>query len=489
MAKGQRLTLEAAVGAGAAARHARLRLRRRPAGGLPRRARRPRAISRTSCSTPACCCSPTRCCRTPACASSAASSGRSSAWRARPARVTLPAARLQRARASRRAGRPRVVLAVTTPPDADGFLSFGVHAGASYRPFLAAARDPERLAIAEVNRHMPRVAGLPELGGNRIHVSEVDAWVEHDAELVTLPDAPPSAEDLAIARHVCERIPPGAILQFGIGAIPNAIAGILAARAGRRLRHPHRDDLGRRHAAAPGRQGHQSEAALRRRHGRDLRARQPRALRLARRQSGRAHPAGDRGERAGRAAPACRGSPASTARSRSTSRDRSPPTRSAAGSTPGTGGHESFVSGAGDAPEGRSFLCLRSTATVDGRRRLDDHRRVHARHARHDAAPPRAVGGDRARRRRSLGARRRGAAAGADRDRASGVSRRSSARRSADALVHRRRCKINGCRPSLEVCDDDTWSRLRRSNGGRWERSWPVPLIPRGWCAARASSC
>ena len=84
--------------------------------------------------------------------------------------------------------RPRVVLAVTTPPDADGFLSFGVHAGATYRPFIDAARDPERLAVVEVNRQMPRVAGDPALGGNRVHVSEVDAWVEHDEALVTIPD-------------------------------------------------------------------------------------------------------------------------------------------------------------------------------------------------------------------------------------------------------------------------------------------------------------
>jgi acyl-CoA hydrolase len=32
----------------------------------------------------------------------------------------------------------------------------------------------------------------------------------------------------------------------------------------------------------------------------------------------------------------------------------------------GTGGHEAFVSGAGSAPGGRSFLCTRSTATVNG---------------------------------------------------------------------------------------------------------------------------
>jgi hypothetical protein len=36
---------------------------------------------------------------------------------------------------------PRVTLAVTSPPDRDGWLSFGVQAGANYRPFLDAARD------------------------------------------------------------------------------------------------------------------------------------------------------------------------------------------------------------------------------------------------------------------------------------------------------------------------------------------------------------
>src|SRR6185436_19904598 len=34
----------------------------------------------------------------------------------------------------------------------------------------------------------------------------------------------------------------------------------------------------------------------------------------------------------------------------------------------GAGGHELFVSGAAAAPDGRSFLCLKSTATVGGTR-------------------------------------------------------------------------------------------------------------------------
>jgi acyl-CoA hydrolase len=260
---------------------------------------------------------------------------------------------------------PRVLLAVTTPPDADGWLNFGVHAGASYRPFLAAARDPARLAIAEINRHMPRVDGVPELGGNRVHVSEVDVLVEHDAELVTLPESAPSDADLAIARHVCDRIPPEPILQFGIGAIPDAIAGILARRAGGGLGiHTEMisDGVMRLHAAGkvtnlkPVYDGVTvATFALGSRalydwldgnadvrmlpvtavNGAAVLARLPRltsingALAI---------------DLAGQVA-------ADTIAGRQYS---------------GTGGHESFVSGAGDAAGGRSFLCLRSTATVAG---------------------------------------------------------------------------------------------------------------------------
>lgn len=124
--------------------------------------------------------------------------------------------------------KPRVVLAVTTPPDADGWMSFGAHAGATYRPFLDAARDPARLAIAEANPRMPRVDGLPEHGRNRVHVSEVDAWTTHDAPLLEVPDPDATPEDLAIAAHVMPLVGEGATLQFGIGAVPNEIAERLA---------------------------------------------------------------------------------------------------------------------------------------------------------------------------------------------------------------------------------------------------------------------
>src|SRR5262245_31705633 len=128
--------------------------------------------------------------------------------------------------------KPRIVAAVTTPPDAEGWMSFGLHAGAHFTPFLEAARDPDRLAIAEANSRLPRIGGLPELGGHRIHVSEVDAWVEHDEEPIALPAGTPAAEEIAIAEHAVRLIEPGATLQLGIGGIPDRIATLLAAGPG-----------------------------------------------------------------------------------------------------------------------------------------------------------------------------------------------------------------------------------------------------------------
>jgi acyl-CoA hydrolase len=124
--------------------------------------------------------------------------------------------------------RPRVVVSALSPMDDHGFLSFGLHAGATFNAFLQAARDPNRLAIGEVTREMPYVLGLGRYGGNRVHVSEVDCLVETDRPLFVLPEIPVVTEDTAIAHHVEELIENGATLQIGIGAIPNIVAQLLA---------------------------------------------------------------------------------------------------------------------------------------------------------------------------------------------------------------------------------------------------------------------
>ncbi len=125
--------------------------------------------------------------------------------------------------------KPRVLASVLSPMDDHGFLSFGLHAGATFHAFLEAARDPQRLAIGEVNPNMPRVLGLGRYGGNRIHISEVDCVVESDAPIFELPRAEISAEDRAIAQFVEALVVDGATLQIGIGSVPNIVAELLAA--------------------------------------------------------------------------------------------------------------------------------------------------------------------------------------------------------------------------------------------------------------------
>ena len=263
--------------------------------------------------------------------------------------------------------KPRVVLAVTSPPDRDGWLSFGLQAGANYRPFMEAIRDPERLAIAEVNPRMPRVDGIPELGGNRVHLSEVDVLVEHEADLVALPPEEPSPADLVIAQLVVERILPGSILQFGIGAIPDAIARILAERPGGGF-GIHTEMI--------------SDGVMRLHEAGKVTNRKPLydgftvatfalgSERLYRWLDGnpeaRILPVTDVNESS-----VLRQLPRLTSINGALAIDLAGQVAAdAVGGRQhsGTGGHESFVSGARSAPDGRSFVCLKSTATVGGRR-------------------------------------------------------------------------------------------------------------------------
>ena len=263
--------------------------------------------------------------------------------------------------------KPRVVLAVTSPPDRDGWLSFGLQAGANYRPFMEAIRDPERLAVAEVNPRMPRVDGIPELGGNRVHLSEVDVLVEHEADLVALPPEEPSPADLAIAQLVVERMLPGSILQFGIGAIPDAIARILAERPGGGF-GIHTEMI--------------SDGVMRLHEAGKVTNRKPLydgftvatfalgSERLYRWLDGnpeaRILPVTDVNESS-----VLRQLPRLTSINGALAIDLAGQVAAdAVGGRQhsGTGGHESFVSGARSAPDGRSFVCLKSTATVGGRR-------------------------------------------------------------------------------------------------------------------------
>jgi len=108
----------------------------------------------------------------------------------------------------------------TSPPDEHGFLSLGTSVDCT----LTAAQCA-RYVIAEVNQQMPR-----SLGDSFIHVNKVSAVVETDRPLSELPSEGPTAVEDGIAASVASLIPDGAVLQTGIGGIPDAVLGYLRDR-------------------------------------------------------------------------------------------------------------------------------------------------------------------------------------------------------------------------------------------------------------------
>jgi acyl-CoA hydrolase len=116
----------------------------------------------------------------------------------------------------RRETKHSIVLAAASPPDSHGYVSLGTNADYAAR-FIG-----EVPFFLEVNPQMPRT-----FGENSVHLSQVAGWTEADYPLVEVPPPPITNRDERIARLVADRIPNGATVQAGIGAIPNAILELL----------------------------------------------------------------------------------------------------------------------------------------------------------------------------------------------------------------------------------------------------------------------
>ena len=106
-----------------------------------------------------------------------------------------------------------VTVTCVSPMDKAGFFSFGV-----VNDYISTAARHCKQLIVEVNPHMPRV-----FGDALLHVSEVDAIVEHAVPLMEAVPAKPKPEAEAIGRLIAGMIPDGATIQLGIGGIPNAV--------------------------------------------------------------------------------------------------------------------------------------------------------------------------------------------------------------------------------------------------------------------------
>ncbi len=112
-----------------------------------------------------------------------------------------------------------VALIHVSPPDEHGFCSYGIDVGNIKTP-----AEKADVVIAQVNRKMPR-----GLGDSFIHVNKIDYIVEHDADLLELPQVDPDAtpEMLGIfdtiGKYIAGMIEDGSTLQMGIGAIPDSV--------------------------------------------------------------------------------------------------------------------------------------------------------------------------------------------------------------------------------------------------------------------------
>jgi acyl-CoA hydrolase len=129
------------------------------------------------------------------------------------------------------ARKPRVMTTVATPPDADGWCSLSLHAGASVAELHRAGADPDRLLLVEANPLFPRTLGYGE-HDHRLHVDEIDVLVVGDRAPFALEDAEPTEAERKIAELAMGYIKDGSTLQTGIGGVPSMVARLLAEGEG-----------------------------------------------------------------------------------------------------------------------------------------------------------------------------------------------------------------------------------------------------------------
>lgn len=116
------------------------------------------------------------------------------------------------------ANHPNVFITAVTEMDDSG--NFQLSLSNMWEPdCLNYVRDHNGKILLEVNRNLPRVNGAPE-----INISDVAALTETDTPITLIPPKAASPEETEVARNVRSLIHDGDCVQFGIGALPNAIA-------------------------------------------------------------------------------------------------------------------------------------------------------------------------------------------------------------------------------------------------------------------------
>lgn len=112
------------------------------------------------------------------------------------------------------------VVIAASPMDSHGYFSLSCT-----NSYTEAMLDKTRRVYIEVNRMLPRA-----VCGAQVHISRVDAVIENDHPLPVLPPTTIDAVSETIGGYIAERIPDGACIQLGIGAIPDAVGAALKSK-------------------------------------------------------------------------------------------------------------------------------------------------------------------------------------------------------------------------------------------------------------------
>lgn len=105
-----------------------------------------------------------------------------------------------------------VSLVMLSPPDADGYCSYGVTSD-----FAPLVLPKAGIRVALINPQMPRVRGA------KVALDCLDYYLDIDAPLLEVGVASISANSETIADNVVSYVEDGATLQLGLGSIPGAV--------------------------------------------------------------------------------------------------------------------------------------------------------------------------------------------------------------------------------------------------------------------------
>jgi 4-hydroxybutyrate CoA-transferase len=116
--------------------------------------------------------------------------------------------------------KPTVFIVDVTPPDENGFMSYGVMGTFNG---AAAAKYADKI-IVQVNNQASYVYGGRE---SFIHVDEVTLICEQDHKIAELPQPPVSDVEKQIAANIVKYIEDGSTIQLGLGGVANAVGFFL----------------------------------------------------------------------------------------------------------------------------------------------------------------------------------------------------------------------------------------------------------------------